>query len=95
MDISVIPPVTPRSPEFVNETSLRNSPKSAKFAVDEEAPVSKSAKLPEDKGYGFGQGVPAEEEYYCDPPPLYRKHPPEGGLKGWIAVAGAYVHWNP
>jgi len=88
----VIPPVTPRSPEFINETTLARTPKSAKYAADEEANISKSAKLSENKGYGFGQGVqPADDEYYCDPPPLYKKHPPEGGLKGWIAVAGAFL----
>ena len=28
-------------------------------------------------------------EWRRDPPPLYTKHPEEGGLKAWLAVVGA------
>ena len=33
-----------------------------------------------------------EDDFYDfkpSPPPLYKKDPPEGGLVGWLAVAGA------
>jgi len=34
---------------------------------------------------------PEVPEYRQDPPPLYKKDAPEGGLFGWMAVAGAFL----
>lgn len=66
----VIPPVTPMTAKFINE-SRHYTPKDPKF-LDE-------------------NGNPLSDEAYRDPPPLYKKHPPEGGIKGWSSVAGACV----
>jgi len=60
------------------------APKSAKFA-DEEEGYGHSAKFPEDS---YGQ---TEDDCIRDPPPLYKKHAPEGGLSGWMSVAGAFL----
>jgi len=32
-----------------------------------------------------------EDHHIRDPPPLYKKHAPEGGLRGWMSVAGAFL----
>lgn len=37
------------------------------------------------------QASDESEEWRKDPPPLYTKHPTEGGAKAWMSVAGSYV----
>jgi len=69
----VIPPVTPRTAKFINE-SRYYTPKDPKFLDEYGKPLSDEA-----------------SDHNRDPPPLYKKHPPEGGIKGWSSVAGACV----
>ncbi|KDR79186.1 hypothetical protein GALMADRAFT_243084 [Galerina marginata CBS 339.88] len=57
------------------------TPKTAKY-FEEAGHSPKSAKFP-----SYGQ---TDEEQLRDPPPLYKKHAPEGGLYGWMSVAGAF-----
>lgn len=103
--VSVIPPVTeerppslpPKSFDFVREEAGQwgPSPKSAKFVeVNNWGATPKSAKFVEESlGYGYGQTEAdyVQDVYTHDPPPLYKKHAPEGGINGWLSVAGAYV----
>ncbi|KIM43713.1 hypothetical protein M413DRAFT_26030 [Hebeloma cylindrosporum] len=67
-----IPPVTPRTAKFINE-SRYYTPKDPKF-LD-----------------AYGNPLSDEGDYNRDPPPLYKKHAPEGGIKGWSSVAGAFL----
>jgi len=46
---------------------------------------------PKDPKFLDENGNPLSDEAYRDPPPLYKKHPPEGGIKGWSSVAGAFL----
>jgi len=57
------------------------TPKSTKF-VD-----AKKHKALED----FDETLEDEYDFKPTPPPLYAKNSPEGGLVGWLAVAGAFL----
>ncbi|KAF8901217.1 major facilitator superfamily domain-containing protein [Gymnopilus junonius] len=102
--VSVIPPVTERPPslppktfDFIREEAGHwgPSPKTAKsMEVGQWGASPKSAKFVEESlGYGAGQTEAdyIQDEYSHDPPPLYKKHPTEGGVHGWLSVAGAYA----
>jgi len=39
----------------------------------------------------FDETLEDEYDFKPTPPPLYAKNPPEGGLVGWLAVAGAFL----
>ncbi|PPQ88205.1 hypothetical protein CVT25_005170 [Psilocybe cyanescens] len=78
-EVSVIPPVTPKTAKFTDDEEYGYTPKSAKFSAH--------------ANYGYPQEYDPEpqDEYTRDPPPLYKKHAPEGGLNGWMTVAGAFA----
>ncbi|KAJ3505755.1 hypothetical protein NLJ89_g7252 [Agrocybe chaxingu] len=73
-----IPPPTPESAKFINDRSAR------RYGF---AGPSKSPKIWGDDYEAYMSG---EEEVH-DPPPLYTKHAPEGGIRGWTTVAGAFL----
>ncbi|KAH9475863.1 Aspyridones efflux protein apdF [Psilocybe cubensis] len=78
-EVSVIPPVTPKSHKFASDEEWGYTPKSAKFSAHIEHEFHQEY-IPE-----------LQDEYTRDPPPLYKKHAPEGGLYGWMTVAGAFL----
>jgi hypothetical protein len=68
-----IPPVTPKTAKFINE-SRYYTPKDPKFLNEYGGHLSDEA-----------------SNYSRDPPPLYKKDAPEGGIIGWSSVAAACV----
>jgi len=68
-----IPPVTPKTAKFINE-SRYYTPKDPKFPGEYGASLSDEA-----------------SDYTRDPPPLYKKNAPEGGIIGWASVAAAFL----
>jgi len=70
-------PTTPNTAKFVNEEGhIGYTPKSAAFRVDFS------------KAYAEAEEADLKSK---DPPPLYTKHPPEGGIRAWITVAAAFI----
>jgi len=75
LKIPPTPTTPPKTAKFINEDSLGYTPKSAVFRID----------------FGKAHKADEEEPKLKDPPPLYAKHAPEGGISGWATVAAAYV----
>lgn len=72
-----IPAVTPKTAQFVNDTAY-NTPKDYETFDDYERAISKDDIISyyEDSGKH-------------DPPPLFAKSLPDGGLNAWVSVVGA------
>lgn len=79
-----IPP-TPKTADWQNETTWANeapfSATRAKFGSLQKKNAIRHKHQPSDES----------EEWRKDPPPLYTKHPEEGGRKAWMSVAGAFL----
>lgn len=80
-----IPPVSPDTAKFINE-SLLHTPKDEKYFKDYQDVLSGRA---EGHVAHIALDITASEGHSQDPPPLFPKEPSEGGITGWMAVAGA------
>jgi len=77
-----IPP-TPKTADWANDTWANEAPlySASAFAFKRNKKV-----------YGHRRQTSDESaEWRKDPPPLYTKHPREGGRKAWMSVAGAFL----
>lgn len=67
--------MSPKTAKFINE-SILHTPKEEVYFHDYQEVLS-------------GRAEAEQVQQAPDPPPLYTKDPPEGGIIGWMAVAGA------
>jgi MFS family permease len=80
-----IPP-TPKTADWQNETwaneaTTPHTASKSKFGSLQKKNAIRHKRKPSDES----------EEWSKDPPPLYSKHPEEGGRKAWMTVAGAFL----
>ncbi|KAF9475743.1 MFS general substrate transporter [Pholiota conissans] len=73
-------PSTPKIPPV--------SPETAKFVSESIIHTPKDEVYFNNYQHAIAEDAP---QYRQDPPPLYTKDPPEGGIVGWMAVAGAFL----
>jgi MFS family permease len=76
-----IPP-TPKTADWANNTWANEAPlySASRFAYQKKK-----------VDIGHKRQASDESERKQDPPPLYTKHPDEGGRKAWMSVAGAFL----
>jgi MFS family permease len=93
-------PGTPKTPRFLWHSETR----SPRFK-DNKTLADFDATLPQDEEYAFSPSTTVDDMYKpdefpsgdhdtpseFDPPPLYKRHPPEGGANAWRTVVGAFL----